>query len=561
MKINITIIFLLLISIIVDGQKSIYNTYPFCNTTDYLKKVIPIGNKNSKSTVYIFHFIPNGCPRCEAPMINIFKELKDTNSIKVICLESKDYKYGVEFIKSNLSEFEKYCIIDSSLIMRKIIDHSTTNLSVPYLYKIDTKNLSILTIEPILGIKNVQSFIHKVLDDTTNVKCVEKKEKKENITENSYKKQFLIDSKQYILDDFSQFKIINSKIFILEYLTNNILIFDLEGNLLQRITKDNTELSRFISVTDTSEFNNFKRIGLAKNIYLDVIINSQNNKLLISNSLPEIKMTVSNNFNDTNVSYLNKPTLTFKTFDNKYISSHSFKLKDTLDELTTSHASIFPIEEKFAMPIYKGFPVIGASEEDLDRENFNPFIDIFYNYTPVFELCDTLNSYGYFGTLPNIYKKYKLGYYYNNTKLFNSYNYTIQYELFSGDINIYKNQNFNNSAFSFCVFPNKIDNVKTKKIKDFETKLDYLNSYREDMFMSYIYECKVFENSIHVLFKNNNCIVYNKYDLTGKLKFQKKYNIKNFDLIKSSRFLIIKNKLSIITLEKRIDNKFYLNYL
>ena len=516
--------------------------------------------KGDKKYLYIFHFAPNACPRCEAPLNNIFNKLSDVNSAKIICAETRNYNFGKQYILTNFKGNEKSSLIDTTQYLRKIIDHTTTKLSVPFIYKIEISTNKILAIEPILGIKDETEFISKLLNDTIPMEChISTNVETNSQIKNSYRETYLLNTLQNTIEDFSQFKIFDNKIFILEYLTNNILIFNLKGEFLQKITKNGSELTRFIKASDSVDFRNFVKIGLAKNIYLDFVYNNNAKQVTISNSLPEIILTVTNNFKDTNVGYFNKPTITIKDFGGNLITSNSIKFKDTLQELMTSHASIFPVKNSYACPIYKGFPVIGTSEEELSKIECNPFVQSFYDYCPTFEIADTSKSYGFFGTLPSIYKKFNLGYYYSNIKLVTNKTITVQYDLFSGEVNIY-NGSFSKPFKSFCLFPNKHNSIAKKDTSTYSTKLDYLNSYNTEMFNSFIYDCKIKNDQIHFVCKNTSDIIYYVFNLNGKQMKQRTFKQYNFNSIKSIRLVESENQIRILTLEK-IKAEFLINYL
>ena len=118
MKIKITILLFVAFCQISKSQNHIYKTFPFCNE-EYKLSSFTDKYKGAKKYLYIFHFAPNACPRCEAPFNNIFNKLSDYNSAKIICVESKDYNFGKQYILTNFKGNEKSSLIDTAQYLRK----------------------------------------------------------------------------------------------------------------------------------------------------------------------------------------------------------------------------------------------------------------------------------------------------------------------------------------------------------------------------------------------------------------------------------------------------------
>jgi hypothetical protein len=264
------------------------------------------------------------------------------------------------------------------------------------------------------------------------------------------------------------------------------------------------------------------------------------------------------------ITYKNMPVIISKFTEAKKTIIEPIKFCKTNPSLVTAHGEIsFAAEDKYVIPLRKGWPAVGTSDTSLADPFLNPFTDSFYTYCPVAEITGPEKSYGYFGRLSDFYVKHRLGYYYNYISAAGSGKYFALVEKTLGEINIYPEQASSAEAdplFSFGIFKEKLSAIKTRQPSTFSSKMEYMRSFEKELFASYIMDYLPEKETMHILVKQQHTMRYCQYAVNGRLIKQTDYQLQNAPALKHCRFFRKGSHLYIAGVEQQ-GRDFTLNYM
>jgi hypothetical protein len=187
----------------------------------------------------------------------------------------------------------------------------------------------------------------------------------------------------------------------------------MDGRYKQKLEISTKEVEKFTNIGLKKEMYTYLKEQIFKEIYLK-ILNIDSNYIDIVASLPMLNIEINNN--DTVLNYSNEICIVKKSLNNE--SEDVILHLDISENLVqngfiTKHAKASIIDSTIYLPLYKGWPVIGTKEFDKSNidESYNPFIESFYEKTPVFYAIKKDGSNEVFGDLPPIFKKQKSGYF------------------------------------------------------------------------------------------------------------------------------------------------------
>src|SRR5690606_13063506 len=139
------------------------------------------------------------------------------------------------------------------------------------------------------------------------------------------------------------------------------------------------------------------------------------------------------------------------------------------------------------LPVQKGFPAVGTEDIDLKDSLNNPFLDVFYEFSPIFTIYSGDKLIGYYGEMPQRYKKHHLGYFAANPIFDQNENYMIVGNQYSGEIQMFE---FSDNSSDYAVVPFKRfflgafgDEIwPTIDPEKFAKKLEYFKAYERTFF-------------------------------------------------------------------------------
>gem|GEM_PF-5441476 len=529
--------------------------------------------------VYVLHFRPSACPRCETAIWATTTLLKQQNKEAILVVDGDNQEKSMEYINQikgiNIGDFTQI-IYDTKGLYHTIIDYKASfELAYPLLYKIDLANAIFYSITTLAGTAINSEWIQSIIDNKDELACkeVEVIKKGDASTTNTFwDDQWFLNAAKIVSP-----RHINANtnlIYFTDATTNHVLIYDRQGMLIQQYYPEEEEL--FIDVEENTEYRkkiqqDFIDTGIAKVIYLDAYVDGSGNTRIPA-SVPDIWYEGKASF------YANAPLFIEKKRGSNSISDlirfeSKVDFNDTLQPLSpffVSHSYYQPFfKNYFAFPLYKGWPTRGYELDQNDFDN-NPFDPKFYRDAQVLRVYKNNDEYTDMGSLPTALIKNKLGYYFKISSYTASTDKLYVFDKFLGEVQIFDKKAIENKENNFKtvqLFPEKL-----KQIDDFkphlnadDPKINLLTAYNPIITASAIWDVKIDANQqVCVLIADytNSRLIFKQYDPNmAQLLLEKRFPLENFDVLESVTIQFNQQQIAerIVGLEK-IEGRFYLKF-
>lgn len=502
------------------AQSSLYDTYPLCGQKNELQSFANEYNLGSKqdSILYLLHFQVGACPRCEG-LVPILYDRLPPKARKVIMIDGITQAELVSFLQANVAYAGKDIKIDQYSQLKSIVSHKNNRINVPYLYKIDLKNKVFIRIIPLLGVDMNTEFVASIVQSKDTLAC-----KSAYLTDrymnNRWDTIVPIVHPTYSLGNIASHRLIKNDLWLIDNVSENVFCYTLDGKMKHMIQKDTNHIYHYAkSDFERQYIRLYKSMGVAKNIYLSILHDATSNQYLISQSLPEIILKISEN-NDSSIYYSNIPYFTILDSSLQMNKAVLRKIKnnDSNYLMTSSHTDSWSIDSFIIQAIWRGYPTEGVDESILENNMQNPLLDTFYTLDNTFELITLQGSKGFFGRLPELYKKLRLGYSYFNPRVATYQNNFVCTDGVSGDVGIYtlQKQGVPKEISHFTIYPEKIEYDLLDE-KEYKNKLDYMEAYKPVLTNSKILATAINESTLTLLQKQQDNILLSMYTYQGKL--------------------------------------------
>ncbi|MBW3520298.1 hypothetical protein [Flavobacterium sp. NKUCC04_CG] len=528
--------------------------------------------------IYVLHFRPAACPRCESGIWISTSLLKAQNKEVVLIVDGENQKQSTDYLNSlkgiNLNDFS-YIIYDTSQFFRTLIDYQATfNLSYPLLHKINIEVGFFHSINPLSGTAVNSESIISIIDNTDIQKCIEltDEKQKDKTTKNTFwDHEILLNSKNLVNP-----REINANrrfIYLTDATTNHVIIYDSNGEQVYDYYPEALEL--MLDIKEDTLFR--KKIqedlidsGIARVIYLNAYT-SEHGLTTIPSSVPNIWYEGETAFYANTPLFIEKQNEnTIKNiirFETSIDFNDSVKQKSPLVAVHDYYKPFF--ENYFAFPLIKGWPAQGF-ELDLNNSDNNPFDTKFYNNSQVLRVYKNNLEYLDIGQLAKIYTEKKLGYFYQNSFYTSSSTTFYLFDKLSGEVQIFDKKSIDEQKNIFKtvqLFPEKITRLQnlSPQISNNETKLNLLTPFKPILTETSIWDVKTDnKKNVCILIKDNknNQLIYRKYNSKmTKLLLEKKFELENSDILVSATIQcdINNNATRIIGIEK-ITGSFYFKF-
>ncbi len=502
------------------AQSSHYDTYPLCGQKNELQSFAneySLGSKQD-SILYLFHFQVGACPRCEG-LVPILYDRLPPKARKVIMIDGITQAELVSFLQANVAYAGKDIKIDQYSQLKSIVSHKNNHINVPYLYKIDLKNKVFIRIIPLLGVDMNTEFVASIVQSKDTLAC-----KSADLTDrymnNRWDTIVPIVHPTYSLGNIASHRLIKNDLWLIDNVSENVFCYTLDGKMKHMIQKDTNHIYHYAkSDFERQYIRLYKSMGVAKNIYLSILHDATSNQYLISQSLPEIILKIAEN-NDSSIYYSNIPYFTILDSSLQMNKAVLRKIKnnDSNYLMTSSHTDSWSIDSFIIQAIWRGYPTVGVDESILENNMQNPLLDTFYTLDNTFELITLQGSKGFFGRLPELYKKLRLGYSYFNPRVATYQNNFVCTDGVSGDVGIYTLQKHGvpKEISHFTIYPEKIEYDLLNE-KEYKNKLDYMEAYKPVLTNSKILATAINESTLTLLQKQQDNILLSMYTYQGKL--------------------------------------------
>jgi hypothetical protein len=509
----------LLPATLASAQNHYYQTKPICNINEQTWNKFNKLMKADKQTIYVLHFRPNACPRCEIVSIQLMQELTAKNCNTKIVIATSSLSFAQQYMALNFPSIKNFTV-DSLGITKSIIDQSRFNVLVPYVYKIELGKRTVTNITPLLGVHDIDSLVEKLKKDNVALKCVQTINKKRQKVKPH--DSLLPLGTRGLVQGITQVKFFGDTIAIIESATNDLLLFDRQGQLINKFAKNKGELDLFRLQSDSLQFDKLKTIGALRNIYLDIVKNDSS-CLTVSASVPIVIRSVDSTTADTTFAYSNVAMLINKNKKQNSFTYEQLGFSDTLNESITDHSVVTYITDStYVAPIKKGFPAIGFDDNLLNDPKFNCFTKEFYTDAPAFELSSIKGSIGRFGKLAELYINNKLGYYYYNPIFSVSASSLIHIDQFSGQVDVYSVPLLLKPVRSFTLFPDKANLISNLHVDSSLKGLSRIQALEPIITKSYIAAHFRYREEEQFLVVEENSIWLYTTDIFGNIENRQK---------------------------------------
>ncbi len=593
--INFLLISVFIFSFSIKAQSSLYQARQIEGTEEKLKSFFEEQVENEAEIYYVFHLKPFSCPRCEGlinPMIKHIKSLTQ-NATFILIVDYKRESAVAGYLQAR-NFGTQFNLIDTKGKFSKFISFNSERLIVPFLYKINMKKGEILYSASLLGMEATKETAKLIIEDITP----ESKEKeslpmepiKLKTSSISTEAQLSVSEEVKLMERIGHpisipiaFSISRQGVIsFVDQILGSVFSFDHKGNFISSLRPSEEEFRKFKSANvEESTYQYLVKNNIANVIYLKLIDN-QDSSVLISASLPELKME-----SDSNLGYYNKIAFLAKTFDGIILNVDTLEWSES-EKFFISHSSAIYMDDEIFVPCGKGWPAVGTNSFDSTQILQNPFIEEFYDDAPIFAVFSTEGQFKYYlGNLPSASRNLRTGYYFFTSCLAKDPDRNTFYLSAgkSGHIYLYDNLNAGeqNPRDSIFVFSNPLQFSLGKVNAEIEILVDsdsqtyfsgdmYFKSHlpkanREIEYFqeidklteSTIIDLKFFEETIFVLvehadhyqikgFDKANQLVY-----TGAIPFEE--NSKKFTL--RPKFYLAGDNGSISLQGIRFDDEFY----
>ncbi|MCB0696856.1 MAG: hypothetical protein KDC07_05800, partial [Chitinophagaceae bacterium] len=325
----------------------------------------------------------------------------------------------------------------------------------------------------------------------------------------------------------------------LDYVLSAVYVYDENGKFVKQMEPSDSEFEKFSKIDiDTATYSMLKQ-NLLKVIYLK-ILNLNDKTVQLIGSLPRLYMTVEGS--DTSVDYSNEMCIIDKGIDSASTIVSTIKFPEELNKkgFFPKHVNIYTYDSMILLPVYKGWPVIGSKGFDSTNysASYNPFVDSFYDYTPLFYAIDTRNdSIKIVGNLSQQFKDDKSGYYNYRPKFIAKDNRLYFHDGYSGYFLVY-DKKFKIIDTLFCLPAKKgiVRNTYNSNNTE-QTPLEYLNATRMDIDTK-IVDLKVVGNRLLLLYQYRDVMLLNNYNLTDRTSSIYKIDDKTNSTNKQNKYAI-----------------------
>ncbi len=576
-RIILFVVFLLLHKTLA-AQDHIIQVAPRCGQENLIKQLFAPMNLTQKE-VYVLHFRPAACPRCESAIWTTTTLLKEQNEQVILVVDGDHQEKSMDYINNlkgiTVSDFSQI-IYDTNAFYHTIIDYKASfELAYPLLYKIDAHTGKFYSVNALAGASITNDWIQSVTDNKLFQDCkeVDPLKKTDATTTNTFwDDQWILSTAKIVSPRHVN---ANTKlIYFTDATTNHVLIYDRQGTLIQQYYPEEEEL--YIDVEEDTEYRkkiqqDFIDTGVAKVIYLNAYVDESGNTRIPA-SIPDIWYKGKESF------YANAPLfIEKKRGSNSNSDLIRFESKVDFNDTLQPHSPFFVshsyyqpfFKNYFAFPLYKGWPTRGYELDQNDFDN-NPFDPKFYRDAQVLRVYKNNDEYTDIGSLPTTLIKNKLGYYYKISSYTASTDKLYVFDKFSGEVQIFDKKTIENQKNNFTVvqlFPEKL-----KQIDDYEPqlnaddpKINLLTAYNPIITASAIWDAKIDANQqvcVLIADYNNSQLIFKQYNPTmTQLLLEKRFPLENFDILESITIQFNQKQIAerIVGLEK-IEGQFYLKF-
>lgn len=576
-RILLFVVFLLLHKSLA-AQDHIIQVAPRCGQESQIKQLFSSMDIKQKE-VYVLHFRPSACPRCETAIWATTTLLKQQNKEVILVVDGDNHEKSTAYINHlkgiTISDYT-HIIYDTNGFYHTIVDYKASfELAYPQLYKIDLAKGTFYSINTLAGTAITSEWIQSIIDNKDEHACkeVDQIKKTDTTTTNTFwDDQWLLSAEKIVSPRHVN---ANTKlIYFTDANTNHVLIYDRQGLLIQQYYPEEEEL--FIDVDADNEYRkkiqrDFIDTGIAKVIYLDAYVDESGNTRIPA-SIPDIWYEGKASFYANAPLFIEKKRGTNSTSDLIRFES-KVDFKDTLQPLSpffVSHSFYKPFfKNYFAFPLYKGWPTRGYELDQSDFDN-NPFDPKFYRDAQVLRVYKNNEEYTDIGSLPIALKKNKLGYYFKISLYSASTDKLYVLDKYLGEVQIFDKNTIENKENNFTIvqlFPEKL-----KQIDDYEPqlnaedpKINQLTAYNPIITASAIWDAKIDANQqlcVLIADYTNNQLIFQQYDpAMTQLLLEKRFTLENFDILESMTIQFNQQQIAerIVGLEK-IEGRFYLKF-
>lgn len=571
MKLNLSIFIFYLVGIVyvTNAQTSYYNTFPICNTTKETKQfvkqfdsIIPPSDK----FIYLFHLSINSCPRCEGLVTQLY-DLLPQKAAKAIVFHGLSQKDLDQYLDNNPSFKDKQIFLDKASALMNLIDHSQTMLAVAYLYKFEVATGECKVVMPLLGQKISESLANDIVNSNETLKCTTQLSEQVCNINQGWDRADELKIGEDGFGNITDLKVIHNKLWFLNLNDGNYYTFDANLKYAGKIQTSAKHLTHFAkNEYEKKLIIDYSKLGIAKLIYLTIIEGNNPHSYSISSSFPKMSLVIENG-KDSNIYYDNMPTFikVDSSLNIEQASIAPIQYNNSFSPyLSMSHLSIKKFNNYFVMPLEKGFPTVGTDDEILKDSLQNPFLENFYdtlNHT--IELTSQDSSIGFYGKIPDLYRKLKLGYSYYNPIFATRKEYLFVADAIAGEVTIYHksmNKNGLTPKARLELFPFKVTDVKIKNKDSFPVPLDYILSYKEELRKTKIISLFSEDNLLHVLIKMDDAMILKTYNLNWQLISEQTLSIPYCDSYENLQLVKLgDNHLRLIACYKKGENYMVLN--
>ncbi|MCG8326890.1 MAG: hypothetical protein MI974_04345 [Chitinophagales bacterium] len=408
------------------GQQSLYSIEQYIDTEARLKAILSPLSEPEDSIIGLVYFSPNTCPRCES-LLHFFLTHKTNLKLDKKLIGVLNYpkeQAGKRYFQSNNWKLDGN-VIDSKDIFSSIFHYTSGKLRVPFLMLIDVQKGKMLKSTPLLGIECDEQF---VLDfyDTSDLPSISQSRakpiyKQPGISPFIRNRMFTEQGHLTYLDksngssysEIYDLNVSNEHIAFIDDLFTDIYVYNSKGKLFNQLEITEGEYNIFRSPTVSDELFNIIKPAL-KCIYLK-LLSVDSTSISISASLPQTHFDTT----DFSLSYYNQPVIIKKnTSSNNVEQVHPIERlpRDFEEEgYILKHSKMQMEENTIFVPLVRGWPTVGTGGTPPDDISRNPFSNQFYDNAHIGVLYDKEGTYlGTIGSLPNICKDIKSGYFISN---------------------------------------------------------------------------------------------------------------------------------------------------
>lgn len=547
-------------------DNAIYSMLPVCNKEKQMLSLLK-GSRSVDEVLYVFHFKPNSCPRCEGIIEALAKELTTNNKATALVVDVNNKTNGEAHISKFFSSSNfKRIIYDTNKVFRSFIDYEKSKLNVPFLYKIDLKSGRFYNLMPMLGVDLNDAFYARVVTDSTFENCTSNSIVSESNSVNNtfWQKITTLKDNKYPIEDPNWLKSDGRYVYFVDYGTENVYIYARNGAFISSLYPVDSEYYSFAkNDEEKNEITNLRKEGIARVIYLN--IRPDSGKVLISSSLPKINITYNESKTDTNVGYFNMATLVSKSFDNKILKIDTFNVP-LVDKpgFVIDHYMYRAVDNNnmYALSLRKGWPAVGTLDRPQDSLS-NPFLTPFYEDVPVIRLYDNGHRLlGEFGRLAKIYREKQLGYHFRNVNVASSLNNLYIVDQTAGELQVVTLKDVRvglNRFKTYQLFPDKEKGMANAKPDTFSNKLQYIRSFKGYLFKKYIMDINSFDDRLYIVYidKEEKKLVVQVFNEGGdSILNSQDYSLQDANAIKAVSIIKDNTGLKLLGIEQ-IDKKKY----